>query len=224
MSSRIFPRKHKCVDDMLLHDTSVASTFWHCYDLLEMSARGGVTLRPDKFKFCRCSVDFTGYHMDWEQYQPGENLLKSITAFQMPPRPSFTDIRSWFGLVNQVAPFLAVAPLMEPFWELLKKPASKHVYWDAQLRTIFEKTRETVGTMAAEGLRYYDITRPTMVVTDYSKRGIGFVVLQQYCQCVSPEAPFCCKGGWRLALCGSRHLAEAEGNYSTLEGEALAVT
>ena len=180
-------------------------------------------MRPDKFRFCKPNVKFAGYQLDWEQYQPGEELIKSITDFQMPSQPSITDVRSWFGLVNQVAPFLAVAPLMEPFRELLKKPASKSVYWDTQLRGIFEETRSTIRQLASEGLRYYDITRPTMVITDYSKRGLGFVIMQQYCQCVSPEAPFCCKGGWKLALCGSRHLTEAEAHYSTIEGEALAI-
>ena len=121
-------RKLKCVDDTLLYDTSVAGAFWHCYDLLETCAKGGVTLRPDKFRFARRNVEFAGYHLDWEQYQPGEELVRSITEFQMPPQPSITDIRSWFGLVNQVAPFLAVAPLKEPFRELLKKPAAKSVY------------------------------------------------------------------------------------------------
>ena len=54
----------------------------------------------------------------------------------MPSQPSITDVRSWFGLVNQVAPFLAVAPLMEPFRELLKKPATKSVYWDTAAQHI----------------------------------------------------------------------------------------
>ena len=68
---------------------------------------------------------------------------------------------------------------MEPFRELLKKPATKSVYLDAQLRNIFEQTRANIGQLASEGLRYYDITRPTMVITDYSKRGLGFVVMQR---------------------------------------------
>ena len=41
---------------------------------------------------------------------------------------------------------------MEPFRELLKKPASKSVYWDTQLRSIFEETRSTIGQLASEGL------------------------------------------------------------------------
>ena len=146
------PRKIKCVDDTLLHDNNVESAFWHCYDMLETCARGGVTLRPDKFKFCRRNVDFAGYHLEWDQYRPSGDLLEAISSFQMPAQPTLTDVRAWFGLVNQVAPFLAVAPLMEPFRELLKRPSGKQVYWDAQLRSIFEQSRDVIGLMAKEGL------------------------------------------------------------------------
>ncbi|XP_066981686.1 uncharacterized protein [Macrobrachium rosenbergii] len=66
--------------------------------------------------------------------------------------------------------------------------------------------------------------RPTAALTDWSRDGIGFVILQQYCACASADAPFCCKGGWRIALCGSRHLSQAEAGYAAVEGEALAVT
>ncbi|MPC63681.1 Retrovirus-related Pol polyprotein from transposon opus [Portunus trituberculatus] len=37
------------------------------------------------------------------------------------------------------------------------------------------------------------------------------------------ERPFCCKSGWRLALCGSRHLTPAEAGYAPVEREALTV-
>ena len=139
----------------------------------------------------------------------------------MPPNPSLTNIRSWFSLINQGAPFLAVVPLMEPFRELLRKPSGKTVYWDGTLDAIFSSVKETIGNLAAEGLRYYDTSRPTAVLTDYSRQGIGFIVMHQ---CVSLEAPMCCTNGWKLVLCGSRHLTAAEKNYSTLEREAFAIT
>ena len=85
------------------------------------------------------------------------------------------------------------------------------------------QAKETICQLAKDGLSYYDRTRPTVAITDWSKEGIGFVVLQQYCSCVSADAPFCCKGGWRLALCGSRHLTAVEAGYAPIEGEALAV-
>ena len=83
--------------------------------------------------------------------------------------------------MNQVAPFLAVAPIMEPFRELLKKPGGRTVYWDDTLAAIFKSAKETIKNLAAEGLKFYDTSRPTAVLTDYSHQGIGFIVMQQYC-------------------------------------------
>lgn len=217
------PRKIKCVDDTLLFDASVEDAFWHVYDFLETCAAKGVTLKPEKFTFCRREVDFVGFHVSWEEYYPTEERLAAIRHFNMPAEPSLTDIRSWHGFVNQLAPFLATAPVMEPFRELLKKPQGKKVYWDENLQKKFQHAQEVVCSLAKEGLTFYDKNRPTIVITDWSKVGIGFVVLQQYCRCSMQESPFCCKSGWRLALCGSRHLTPAEAGYAPVEGEALAV-
>lgn len=80
-----------------------------------------------------------------------------------------------------------------------------------------------VCQLAKDGLTFHDKERPTIAITDWSKVGIGFIILQQYCDCSARDAPFCCKSGWRLALCGSRHLTPAETSYAPVEGEALAV-
>lgn len=107
----------------------------------------------------------------------------------MPTKPSLTAFRSWFGLVNQVAHFLTPAPLMEPFRELLKRPSGTSEYWDSQLQAIFEATREAIGKLASEGLRYYGVTRPIAVFTGCSRLGISVLVMQQYCECVTQESP-----------------------------------
>ena len=64
------PRKLKCVDDTLLFDSSVKDAFWHTYDFLETCAMKGVTLKPEKFKFCRRQVDFVGCHVGWDTFKP----------------------------------------------------------------------------------------------------------------------------------------------------------
>ena len=217
------PRKYKCVDDTLLYATSVEEAFWHVYHFLETCAHAGITLKPEKFSFCRKEIDFVGFRLSWETYQPAAERLSAIRGFSMPEQPCIKDVRSWYGLVNQLAPFLATAPLMEPFRDLLRKPTGKKVYWDEQLQLRFQEAQETICRLARDGLFYYDKSRPTAVVTDWSREGIGFVVLQQHCGCTSTATPFCCSGGWKLALCGSRHLTPAEAGYAAVEGEALAV-
>ena len=92
----------------------------------------------------------------------------------MPEKPTITDIRSWYGLVNQLAPFLAMAPVMAPFRELLKKNTSKQVYWDDHLQQKFEESKKVLCQLAKDGLAYFDCARPTMAVIDWSKECQGW--------------------------------------------------
>ena len=55
------PRKHRLVDDTLLHDFDIETAFYHTFDFLMTCAANGVTLTPRKFKFARKEIDFVGY-------------------------------------------------------------------------------------------------------------------------------------------------------------------
>ena len=77
---------------------------------------------------------------------------------------------------------------MEPFRELLRKPQGKNVYWDANLQEEFQKAKDVICKLTKDGLTCYEKDRPTVVVTDWSKVGIEFVVLQQFCLCPITEA------------------------------------
>ena len=114
---------------------------------------------------------------------------------------------------------------MEPFRELLKPGNNKkNVYWDAQL-TSYERSKDIICQEASKGLTYFNPVKPLLVMTDWSKQGIAFIIFQQYCTCDQESAPFCCSEGWEIVLCNSRHLQNAEKNYAPIEGGggALAV-
>ena len=57
---------------------------------------------------------------------------------------------------------------------------------------------------------------------DFCKTGIGFLLTQKQCLC-SKIDPYCCSGGWKVVLAGSRFTKGAESRYAPVEGEALAV-
>ena len=57
---------------------------------------------------------------------------------------------------------------------------------------------------------------------DFSKTGIGYLLMQKTCKC-EEISPYCCSGGWQVVLAGSRFTKDAETRYAPVEGEALAV-
>ena len=133
---------------------------------------------------------------------------------------STTEIRSWFGLVNQVANYAQLCDTMEPFKPFLS-PRCKFS-WSPQLEEAFQLAKDAIIRAIREGVEIFDMHRRPCLRPDWSTRGIGYFLLQQHCSC-SSGIPDCCPGGWRIALAGSRFLTPAEQRYAAIEGEALTV-
>ena len=74
-----------------------------------------------------------------------------------------------------------------------------------------------------EGLKHFKMNPNECLATDFSKTEVGFLLLQQDCQCAPSKGPRCGDGHWRLVLAVSRFLRDAETRYSPSEGELLAI-
>lgn len=212
------PRKVKCIDDACLWSESIEEAFHHAVQWLDLCGKNGITLNPTKFVFCRTTVEFAGFKITPTTVQPCARQLEAILKFPKPQ--NITDIRSWFGLVNQVAYAFAVAPCMLPFRTLLKPGTT--FQWSNELDSAFEKSKVEIIKEIKTGVEIYDKRKPTCLATDWSKDGVGFWLLQKHCDC-STSKPFCCKTGWKVSLVGSRFTSATESRYAPIEGEALAV-
>lgn len=216
-----FTDKVKCVDDTLLWTNSIEASFHQTTKWLETCGNNGITLNPDKFTFANDSVEFAGFEISNTKVRPSKKYLRAIQDFPTPK--TITDIRSWFGLVNQVSYAFSMAPTMAPFRELLKP--RKIFYWDDTLGELFEQSKHKIIHEIYQGVQIFDKTKPTCLITDWSKTGIGFWLLQKHCECrkVDMKKLFCCRDGWKITLVGSRFTHPAESRYAPIEGEALAV-
>ena len=211
-------RKERCVDDTIHYDSDLEQHWWRTIDILTRIGQAGIVLNPDKFQFARRSVDFAGIRVSDSTIEPLPKYLDAIRDF---PRPtSTTDIRSWFGLVNQVANYAQLRDIMAPFKPFLS-PRCKFL-WSAELEQAFQESKQAIIAAIRTGVEIFDITRRTCLRPDWSNRGIGYFLLQQHCSC-SSRVPDCCPGGWRITLAGSRFLSPAEQRYAAIKGEALAV-
>merc|ERR1712082_176615 len=129
-------------------------------------------------------------------------------------------IRSWYGLVEQVAHAFTKTAIMEPFRALLSKNAE--FVWTPELQVAFLTAQKEISTIVRRGINSFRLGAHTCLVTDWSKKGVGYVLWQKRCSC-STIHPTCCKTGWVLILCGSRYCTPAESRYQPIEGELLAV-
>ena len=208
----------RCVDDSLLHDDNLEEHWWRVIEFLEVAGNGGVVLNIDKFQFAQKSVDFAGFRITEDTVEP---LPKYLDAIREYPTPSnITDIRSWFGLVNQVSHYAQLRDLMEPFRKFLSLKVKFE--WTEELDTLFNRSKSQIVEAIKEGVKIFDPSRRTALMPDWSKTGIGFWLLQKHCEC-SGASPGCCQDGWKITLAGSRFLSSAERNYAPVEGEALGV-
>ena len=209
----------RCVDDSLLWDDSIESSFTHTYDYLKHCSDNGIIFNVDKFVFAKDQCEFAGFELTEDGYRPPKRRIESIQDFPTPE--SIKDIRAWFGLVTQVAYAFQQSKVMAPFRELLQTKTSKF-YWDETLDRVFQESKLKIIDLITEGVKTYEMDRVTCISTDFSKKGLGYIMTQKYCKCQAPYSPVCGNGHWQLVLVGSRFTTPAESRYAPIEGEALA--
>ena len=208
----------KCIDDTLLWADNIYDSFLQTASYLDLCGRNGIILNPKKFTFAANEVEFAGFEITMTNVRPCNRFLRAIMDFPTPI--NLTDIRSWFGLVNQVSYTFSKADRMLPFRNLLK-PSTKFE-WTEELDKAFQASKKIIVEEIEHGVHIYDKSKVTCLATDWSKTGIGFWLFQKYCTCTIIK-PFCCPSGWKIALVGSRFTNPAESRYAPVEGEALAV-
>ena len=210
--------KTKCVDDTLLWEEDLEKAFFQACEFLTLCGENGITLNPLKFQFAEDVVEFAGFKITPTNVQPSNEYLDDILNF---PTPSdITGMRSWYGLVNQSAYAFSMADTMAPFREALK-PGTKF-HWDEHIQQLFDKSKQEIVSAVQNGVRLFDQKKKTALVTDWSKTGTGFSLMQKHCHCNS-DIPSCCREGWKLVFAGSQFNNKAESKYCPIEGECLAV-
>ena len=108
----------------------------------------------DKFSFAQDVTEFAGFEVTKDGFRPPARIIDAIRNFPKPEK--VTDIRSWFGLVNQVAYTFSQAEVMEPFRELLS--GKKRVWsWDDTLSDVFNKSKEAIIPNIQEGVHNFSL-------------------------------------------------------------------
>ncbi|RDH89254.1 MAG: hypothetical protein DIZ77_16200 [endosymbiont of Seepiophila jonesi] len=212
------PNKTKCIDDVGMWAPTIEEAFFQTCNWMDICGRHGITQNPEKFHFAEDTVEFAGFEITKTNIRPSDTFIRAIQDFPTPR--NITDIRSLFGLINQVSYCQSSSEELRPFRELLSP--STPFYWDETLDAALAHAKSEIIKTIAEGVKIFDKRRKTCLSTDWCKYGIGFSLGQKHCSCPSEE-PWCCNTGWKLTFASNRYTHNAEENYAPVEGEALAV-
>ena len=208
----------KIVDDVITWSPDIERAFFRVCNILSHCAKAGMVFSAPKFVFGSKEVEYAGFLVGEDSIQPTPKYIQHILDFPTPQ--SISDIRSWFGLINQVAYAFSKGTIMAPFRELLKQ--NTKFEWTSELDKVFEMSKLEIVKLVKDGVKMFDQELVTCLSTDFCKSGLGWILQQKTCEC-SVISPICCDSGWRLVLAGGRFTIPAESRYSPTEGEALAV-
>ena len=201
------PRLIRVVDDMLLFSDDLATHVADVRGLLMRCREHNITLGAAKFMFAVDKIPYAGYIVQPGGVSADPRKLDAIARF---PRPTnITHLRSFMGLVNQLADFSTeIAATEAPLRPLLH--ANTPFIWTADHERAFEDVKKAL--ISPPILAQFDMSAETVLQTDASlKNGMGYVLLQRQ------------SDKWRLIQCGSRFVSDTESRYAVIELELSAV-
>ena len=197
----------RIVDDIVIYDSDATQHANHVRAFLQRCAEKQIALNLDKCHFSQTQATFAGFQLSSNGYQVDGSITEAISSFPTPTNR--TDLRSFFGLVNQLsASTNTISSLLAPLRSLLS--TKNDFVWSPTHDQAFQAAKEHLTI--APTLSFFDIDKPTRLSTDASRHGLGFILQQQ-----TPD------GKWTLTQAGSRFLSDAECRYAIIELEMLAV-
>ena len=178
--------KTKCVEDTLMWDNDLEKRWWRILDFLELLGNNSVILDKKKFQFSNKTVDFARFKITDTKIKPLRKFLSAIKDFPTPSK--VTDVRSWFGLVNQVSYYDQLYQVMAPFKKL--HSPKKTFLWTERQDEAFKRSREEVINVIRKRMEIFDPKRLTCLRPE-SKTRIAFFLSQKHCNCNQMLTGFC---------------------------------
>jgi hypothetical protein len=190
------------IDDILVWERTIEEHDQRLKATLDRTKLIGMTLNPDKCKLRVTEVTYLGHKLTGEGVPPDQSKVEAI--INMPAPQDKAGVQRLLGMVNYLAKFIpGMSEITAPLRELLKK--NVHWHWTEKHQEAFEKIKEILSTNRV--LRYYDVTKPVILQTDASSKGLGAVLLQD---------------GFPIAY-ASRSMTATQVRYAQIEKELLAV-
>ncbi|GAB1865875.1 Reverse ribonuclease integrase [Camponotus japonicus] len=174
--------------------------------VLDRIREAGLTINPEKSKFCRSQVKYLGFLIQQEGLKVDPDKTAPIVEY--PPPRNIKQLRRFIGMASWYRRFIPqCATLLEPLTRLLRKGFSWE--WGDEQKAAFDSIKSCITSPPTLSCPNFEL--PFVLQTDASSVDLGAVLTQES------------EGVEHVIAFASRALSEAEKKYSTTEQECLAV-
>ena len=198
----------KVLDDNCIYSQTFDAHVRHVRAFLQRCREKGIHLSEEKSVFAQPEVEFVGAVLSKKGYKMKPKVYEAIEKFPFPT--NLTEMRTCYGMANQLAPFNKhLSKALSPLRSLMKKDAV--FFLDDERRKAFENAKEIMSS--DKTLAFYCQGRPLRLFTDASNvHGLGCVLQQMLSN-----------GTRRPIQVASRSLLDAETRYYPIELELQCV-
>ena len=195
------------VDDVLIFSDTPQEHVQHVAAVLDVLHSCGLRAHPDKSIFGADVLEYLGHNLSANGISPHHAKVSAILAMK-PPR-NVSELRAHLGFINYYRCYVPnMSALTGGLTKLLRK--DQPWVWGPEQDAAFAAIK-AVFTKSGLVLRPIDYSRPLILHTDFSNKGIGAVLGQ-----LDGD------GNEYMCACVSRSLNKHEQNYSSYKGEMLA--
>ena len=195
------------IDDIVVWSNTLEEHVEHLKQIFQRLREVGLKVHPGKCVFAADSIDFLGHRISAGKLEPQTDKLAAVR--DLPAPTDLSGLRAALGLFSYYRKFVPnFSTIAFPLNSLLKKDRP-WVWGETQAAAFLELKEQLCG---AAILQLPDAYSPFILTTDWSQRGMGAILSQVG------------KDGEEHPVCfASRSCNGAEQNYSSFEGELLAV-
>ena len=179
--------------------------WFNLQNLLQRLSDYGFSIKESKCEF-KTSVEYLGHIIDEKGKHPSNSAIEAIKLLKKPE--NVQEVQAFLGKINYYGRFIQnLSEKASPLYFLLKK--SSKFEWTNDCQVAFEKLKTDV--ISATKLSHYNETKPLILATDASQRGIGAVLMQKQNDEERPIAH------------ASKTQSSTQQRYSQIEREALSI-
>ena len=140
----------------------------------------GLKLKPSKCDMFKTEINYLAHHVSKKGALPSKKNLEAIA--ECPPPDTYTKVKSFVGLVGHYQCFIkGFANIATPLYDLTsgenKDKKSEHLDLPPEAHKAFDRLK--AACLQAPILSFPDFSKPFLLETDASGKGLGAVLSQK---------------------------------------------